>query len=193
MERYMKKFAACSLFFVIGFCLQAQTLSWDISFLKGNEEEAVSITRVIGMSTGEQFKISVRPEVDCFSYVIAVDSERKIFIVHDAPIKGETKLLLGPMQVQNPSGTETFHVIMSLAKQTKLEDLIQKYKNNPGSRQHTNNLNREIASLQNEVSLLGEASSVFIPSGGTTRSNVQENANRFSGKNLYIRTITIRH
>ena len=189
----MKKVAVFLIFFTTTILLQAQTISWDIKFLKGKERESVPINQIIKMETGQNFLIAITPASDCYCYVVCQDSERQIVVLHAAQLKGGNELPLGPYQIEDPPGTETLYVIISQTRQTKLEELIQAQKNNPGARQQANNLYREVVSLQNTASGLGEPASSFVPSGGTSRGNTQENATRFSGKNLYVRAITIRH
>jgi len=194
----MKKITALFFFFTVGFCLYAQTLTWDIKFLKGTEKESVPISRQIKMETGEVFLITVMPEADCFCYVIFYDSERQISVIRNAPIQDGIEINIGPFQLEDPPGTETFYVIMSLARQKNLENLIQAFNGNPNSKQNANNLYGEVANLQKAASNLGEPASSFVASGGTTRGapgeNVQQaQVTRFSGKAMYVRAITIRH
>jgi len=189
----MKKLIAINLFIICAVGLQAQDLSWDIKFFKGTERETLPITQIITMETGEIFQIRISADSDCFSYIITQDPQRRMHVLHDTPLKKDSPLSLGPMQVQEPVGTETVYVIMGLRKEAKLETAIRNYKSNPASRKHINSLQREIAGLQNRASGLGEPASTFIPSGGTARSGNQEHTNSFSGKSVYIRTITIFH
>jgi len=189
----MKKTIAICCFIFAAACLQAQSLSWDIKFLKGKQRESVSVSQIINMETGEDFLLTITPYSDCFCYVILYDSERQISVLYNEQIKTGNEIFFGPFKVENPPGTDVLYVIMSIAKQTKLESLIQTYKENSDSRQHSNNLYREVASLQNTASELGEPAVAFIASGGTSRGSTQVNVNRFSGKNMYVKTITIRH
>jgi hypothetical protein len=100
---------------------------------------------------------------------------------------------LGPYELEDPPGTETFYVIMSLAKQERLESLIKTYDANPGNSQNRENLRQEIARLQDAVSALGQPASSFIQGGGTSRGSTQEYVTRFSEKNIYVSPIIIRH
>ena len=189
----MKKTIAITCFIFAAVCLQAQTLSWDIKFLKGKPRESVSISQIIKMETGEDFLLTITPALDCFCYMVLYDSERQISVLYNEPMKAENEIMFGPFKVEAPSGTDTLYVIMSMSKQTKLESLIQYHKENPDSRQHSNNLYREVVNLQNTASGLGESAGVFIASGGTSRGSTQVYVNRFSEKNMYVKTITIRH
>jgi len=190
----MKKIAAVLIFVFSAICLQAQDLSWNIMFLKGRGRESVSISQIIRMETGEVFQIAITPDSNAFCYVMAYDSGRNIYTLHNAPLTAGNEILINQLQLTPPSGTETIYVIMSLERLTRLESLIQAHQANPNSRQHTDSLRREIVSLQNTASRLGEPISSFIPGGGTARgSSTIEHVNRFSGVGLYVRTITIRH
>jgi len=189
----MKKIFIVLIFITIGVSLQAQTLSWDIKFLKGRTQESVPVSQIIRMETGENFRFSVLPASDAFCYVIFYDSSRDVFVIHNQLLPARQEKIFGPFVTEEPSGTETIYVIMSLERQANLESLIQNFNNNPGSRQSSNNLYREVVSLQNRVSRLGEPASSYIPSGGTTRGSTQQYVTRFSGNSLYVRAITIRH
>jgi len=188
----MKKAIVLFLFLTAGVCIQAQTLSWDIKFLKGNSKESVPVNQIIRMENGEDFLLVIIPASDCFGYVVYYDSNRDISVLHNAPVKGKNEVFLGPFEVEEPPGTETLYVIISKERQTKLESLIQTFNSNQ-NRQNANNLYREVVSLQNTASGLGEPASNFIASGGTSRGSSEEYATRFSGKDIYVRAITIRH
>jgi hypothetical protein len=193
----MKKTTAFFIFFIFGFCLYAQTLAWDVRFLKGREQESLPISRQIRMETGESFLITVKPEADCFCYVVFYDSSREITVLKNAPLLGGVEVNIGPFQLEDPAGVETFYVIMSMERQKNLESLIQAF-NSSNSRQNANNLYNEVVNLQKTASSLGEPASSFIASGGTTRAGPldavqQTQVTRFSGKATYVRAITIRH
>jgi hypothetical protein len=188
----MKKITALFFFFSVAASLFAQALSWDIKFLQGRARESVAISRAVRMDNGEDFLITITPSLDCFCYVVLYDAERKIFVLHDSPLIGGAEILFGPFEIVSPAGTETLYVIMSNERQPELEGLIQSFNNSP-SRQNANNLYRKVVSLQTAASGLGEPASTFIASGGTNRGSKEEYATRFSGKDLYVRAITIRH
>ena len=189
----MKKFIAVFLFLAAGVFVQAQTLSWDIKFLKGSTQESVPISQIIRMERGEIFQFSVLPDSFVHCYIILYDSQRDVFVLHNQPIAAGQERFFGPFRIEDPPGTETIYVIMSLERQVNLENLVQNFNSNPGSRQSANNLYREVVNIQNMVSRLGEPASSYIPSGGTTRGSTQQHVTRFSGNNLYVRAIAIRH
>jgi hypothetical protein len=191
--RDMRKIVLGVVFIVSAVCLQAQNFSWDIKFLQGRNRESKSVSEPIKMETGDDFLITIKPDADCYCYVVCYDSERKIYVLKNEYAKSGYEIFLKPVDITDPPGTETVYVIMSPERQTKLETLIQAHAGNPNSQQHTNNLYREVVSLHTTVSNLGELAHSFISGGGTNRSGSDEYINRFSGKNLDVRRIIIRH
>ena len=177
--------------------LASQSLDWQIQFLAGSTRESRPINEIINMENGERFRMVVRADSDSYCYVVFLSSEREIYQLHDDTfIRRGTERIIGPFDIEPPSGTETIYVIMSHSRQTNLERLIETNARNPSSRQNFNNLFREIGNLQASVSSLGEPATAIITSGGTSRGTGTESesfATRFTGNNMYVRTITIRH
>jgi len=186
----VKKAISVFYFVTIAVCLQAQNLIWDLKFLKGRERESVQVSRTIQMETGQPIQFTITPGSSCYCYVILYDSDHKIEVYHNKLLNEEATF--GPWPL-NGSGTEIFYVIMSLERQSNLEDLIAAYNNNRSSDQYANNLLTEVVNLQNKASALGDAGSSFIPGGGSFRGASEEYVTHFSDKGLYVRPITIRH
>jgi len=196
----MKKILLICLFISIGvfqaYAQNAQSLTWDLQLQKGKEWEAIPKNQIITAESGQNFTFFITPESNCFCYVISQNSDRKVFILYDQPVKGDMEVKVEPLKTDNSPGAKTLYVIMSLEKQSKLEEAIKNYKNDPNSQKNANNLQGEIAKLQDTASSLGEPSSALITSGGTTRKiagvTLEEYITRFSEKKIYVRTITIR-
>jgi len=189
----MKKIIFSVFFIAIAVCVQAQTLSWNIKFYKGKERETVSISRIINMKNGETFQIAIKPDTDCYCYVVCYDSDRNIFVLKNLLLSGGSEVITNPIEITDPAGTETLYVIMSLERQAQLESLIQTYNANLNSQQNASNLYYEVVRLHNEAAKLEESVNTFIASGGTTRGNAEEYVTRFTNKDTYVRAITIRH
>jgi hypothetical protein len=189
----MKKILIICLFIGIGVCqaFAQKILTWDIQLMLGKEREPLPKNQSITVEDEQNLFVIVSPDSDCFCYIISQNSERKLFILYEQPVKGNMKIRVNPLQADNSSGAKTMYLIMSLEKQTKLEDFIKNYKSDTSSQRYANNLLGEIAKLQDKVSSLGEPSSALITSGGTTRG-AEDYLTRFSGKDIYVRTITIR-
>jgi hypothetical protein len=151
------------------------------------------------MENGDFFQAAITPALDCYCYAVYFDSARQVMLLNDQPLKGGKEVFLEPaplmsaIMLEDPPGTDTLYVIMSLEREAELEKLIQNYKNNPGLRQSTDNLEREIIRLQTTVSGVGEPTSKWIPGGVSTRGNTEQYVTRFTDKKMYVRPITIRH
>jgi len=187
------------VFLFVSIYIHAQNFSWDINFQKGNDFESVPISQIIRVQTGELIRFTVTSASNAYCYIILYDSQRRITVLHNKSVSARRENDFGPFEITDPPGTETIYVILSGERQTDLERLINELNNNPDSRQINNNLYREIVKMQNDASKLGEPASSYIPSGGTTRGGSTNGAapapfiTRFSGYNLYVKAITIRH
>jgi hypothetical protein len=191
----MKKAVAVCLFVVTGVCLQAQTLSWDLRFTKmvvSGETETLPVDETISMKKGDTYLITLTPANDCYCYVVKYDRAGKISVLYDQPVKGSKVTNMEAVTIEDPRGTDTLYVIMSLKRQTKLEGLIKSF-NNDSSRQNTTNLREELASLQKTTSEGGEPPVFFVQSAGTKREIQPPYVTQFSGKDIYVRTIAIRN
>jgi len=190
----MKKiFLICLFIGIVVFQVHAQNtqdLTWDIQLLKGRELGSLSDFRSITVENGQNLYIIISPASDCFCYIISQNSEKKYFILHDQPVKGEMKVRINLLQADNSPGIKTLYVIMSLEKQTELENVIKNYKSGLNSQRYAGNMHGEIAKLQDTESDLREPAREIIVSVSTTRGD-EEYAKRFSGKNIYVKTITI--
>ena len=176
----------------------SQSLDWQIQFLYGRARESMPIDEIIPMKTGDTFSLAVKADSDCYIYMLLYDSGRRIHLLENQVLtrgKEENFPDTSQFQLSEPSGTETIYVIVSLSRLENLERMIENNERNPNSRQHENNLFREVTGLQSSVSRLGEPATEIIPSGGTSRSVVDEKnfATKFTGKETYVRTITINH
>ena len=195
-----KTFLICFFIGIVVFQAQAQNtqdLTWDLQLLKGGQREPLPRSQSITVESGQEVFIVVSPSTDCFCYIISQNSERKLFILHDQPVRGERKVRVNPLQEDKSPGEKTLYVIMSLVRQTKLEDFIKSYKGDLNSQMYADNMQGELAKLQETASGLGEPARALVTTGGTTRGGEAEEgerviATRFSGKNMYVRTVTIR-
>jgi len=192
----MKKMLVLCLFICMGvfqvYAQKTQDLTWDIQLLKGKDREPLPRNQTVTVESGQNVFIIISPTNDCFCYVICQNSDRKLFILYDQPVKGEMKIRVNPLQGDNSPGSKTLYVIMSTEKQSKLEDAIKNYKSDLTSQRYANSVQGEIAKIQDTVSGLGEPSNALITTGGTIRGDSDDSVTRFSGKSIYVRTITIR-
>jgi len=194
MKKMTFTFAVVLFVIYVPLPLVSQSLDWQIQFLRGRNRESTPINRAIRMENGDAFVLVIQADSDCHCCIICYDSEQQIDVLYNQAVKGGSEIHFDPVWLAEPSGTETLYVIMSIARHEELEKLI-KLNENSRSRQTNGNLYREVVRLQNAASGLGEPAAAIISSGGTSRgpSDGQGFATKFSGKEAYVRAITIRH
>jgi hypothetical protein len=177
---------------------QAQDMEWEIQLQMGGNGEVTPDSQTITMKKGREFSIVITPDSDSFCYVLSKNqnqkSKQKFAVLHNQRVGGGKEIILKPLQADNSPGKKTLYVIVSVERQTNLEELIKAYIKKPASSENTNKLQDEIAGLQDRVSDLGQPASVIISTGGSTRGDIPvagDYVTRFSGKNTYIRAFTI--
>jgi len=147
------------------------------------------------VETGQTFRISITPDSDSFCYVLLY-SDGKFFILHDEPLQFGKPLTVAPLLANNTPGRKSLYVIMSLARQENLENIIKNYRNNP--EKEMSKLHETITGLQQVISNSGRLSQPPIPTGGTVSSvgrpstGVASQETSFSGRNIYVSTFSIR-
>jgi hypothetical protein len=193
-ELAMKKTVLLCLFILAGVCLQAQTLEWDLMFLKmggsSGAAETPQISRTIRMKAGDLFEITITPASECFCYVVMYNAAKEIVVLSNRHLEGSEVINTGLLPIERRQGTKTLYVIMSREKQTEIENLIQIFNKDP-SLPNKDNLHNEVVRLQKITSDLGEPPSIIIPGGVTERGN--SDFTRFSERETYVRIIAISH
>jgi hypothetical protein len=186
----MKKIIFITLLLSVNI-LFAQDLTWLLQFQRGSIWEPVPDSQRITVETGEDFNIIIFPASNSFCYVLNRISNRSIDVLNSQAVKGGDTIEI-PLPTNNLSDSSTLYVIMSLTRQTRLENLIDQYKKNPDS---VDLGGRRIIKKKKETSKLGEPMSKILPMGGPISSigkSVIKEATSYSDKNIYVRVITIR-
>jgi hypothetical protein len=159
-----------------------------------------TLNRTMTRSDVLRAKISSQADV-CF-YLIRYGPGRKVTVIGDGRLSANTEQVFD-LEPSAASGIDTFYIVMSSKKQDKLENLIGAWKRAPGSRQSNSDLYYETLAIQKADSSLGEPPQKFTISGGTARA-VPASAStdpgappdgtaRYSGRDRYVRIITIKH
>ncbi|MDR3171887.1 MAG: hypothetical protein LBU17_09715 [Treponema sp.] len=149
---------------------------------------------------GLSLRMSSRANAYC--YVIQYGQDRKVTILNDTQIKAGAEQVFS-LSLSAASGTDTFYIIMSLNKEDKLDNYIKAYKRSPASRQSHSNVYYEVLAIQKADDPLGEPPQKFTISGGTARGAPGTAAldadapstgtARYSGRNHYVRSISVKH
>jgi hypothetical protein len=201
----MKKMALGVFLVLAAVCFrqqaQAQTLTWEIMLSRERRtwEYIHPIPQTIPGENNDIYRIDIKPSSDCFCYAVFYDSELNVSPAFDnpprfdQPMKGGVDTITITFDISG-SGIDTVYIIMSLKRQEKLESLIQAYNRNPDT-QRQKDIYLEVINLQNTARGSGEPTAKPIISGGTSRSggSSENNATQYSDKDLYVRSISIRH
>jgi hypothetical protein len=193
----MKKFLLVPILFsaVLGAYAQpVRAFDWTIALVNRRQDAGISVDKTIRMETGDIFHFLIKSTADCFVYVIAQGSDNSVFVFHGSPLERDKELRVGPAELTQPSGTETFFVVVSARAQRKLDQALEAYKRNPDSPRAARAVLNEVFALRRDISGLDQNPEQPVYMGGAFRG---EDASvpglRFSGSDAYVRTFNIIH
>lgn len=152
------------------------------------------------LARGEDFTIRVKSQANAYCYIIQYGPDRKVTLYHDTPLNAGVEKAFSPVLTSSP-GVDTFYIIMSAQRETKLENVIRAYRRSPNVRQTNSNVYYEALAIQKADEPLGEPPQRFTISGGTARGtpanvpsdNPPSGTARYSGRNRYVRIISVKH
>jgi hypothetical protein len=180
------------LFFVLPLAAQERNLSWSMALINSSRQ-GVSFTQPVSMRNGEIFSLNISGKAPCYVYVIAQDSKRKMSVLRAGRARAEEAITIGPMQLTPPGGDETLYVVVSLSEQTRLQEVVNAYKKSENSRNSRNLLN-SIMEIRRSISRLRENPEKPVYMGGAFRGpDGQTQATEYSGLDVYVKTVIIKH
>ena len=178
---------ACGLF------AQTSSVNWAMSLL-GKNGEGLPLSKPAEMKNGDVFSIQINLESNAYCYVIAQDSERGVAVLHNAQQSAGSKIVLGPMQITPPAGTESIFVIVSAGTQKELEAKIAALTTDAGSRRAGRDLVNEVFNLRRDVSKLKENAEKPVAMGGAFRKMGETvSGTSYSGAEVYVKTVSVNH
>jgi hypothetical protein len=152
------------------------------------------------LAKDDDFTIRIKSEANSYCYIIQYGPDRKVTVYHDEQLNAGVEKAFSPI-LTSSAGVDTFYIIMSAKRETKLENVIKAYKRSPSSRQVNSNVYYEALAIQKADEPLGEPPQRFTISGGTARGtpanvpadNPPGGTARYSGRNRYVRSISVKH
>jgi hypothetical protein len=193
----MKRFFLLPILLFIALSASAQAgraFEWEIALVNQKRSTGISADRTVQMATGDVFNFLIKTEADCFVYVIAQGSDNAVLVLYGSPLKKGNEVLVGPVELTPPSGTETFFVVLSAGAQRRLGQAVEAYRKNPGSSRTARTVMNEVFALRRDVSQLDQTPEQPVYMGGVFRGGDSSVPGlRFSGSNLYVKTINISH
>jgi hypothetical protein len=193
----MKKIAFICFLTVLVFN-GAWSLDWSLGFLSDNAgANDGSFARPIPLQNGNEFTLYINSDAPAYCYIIARDSENNAYVLHNAMLQKDEKLIVGPLEITPPEGQELFYVIMSTGPQKNLEARIRAFELNETSRAAADDLVNEVLSIRREISLLKESPEMPVFMGGSFRGEESEAPEpkgvKYSGTECYVKNIIVRH
>ena len=110
-------------------------------------------------------------------------------------VPGETILLPDDKPdytIIDPAGTDRYHVVVSASPRTSLEKLLTKA-SNEGLLANPESVKDEILRIRQDSSRIALDAEKPVAMGGVTRGAKPVTATQMEGKNVYVKTISIRH
>ena len=166
-----------------------QNLTWSLALIKDNE--GVAFSRPVAMKDGESFSIIIHSKQACYAYVIIQDSEKQMMVLLNKRLAANESWQTGSIKLTPPSGSETFHVIMSLTEQPELQEAISAY-NKQNDARTTRDLNTALMGVRRSASQFNENPEKPVGMGGAFRGR-DPGGTEFSGVGTYVKTIVISH
>jgi hypothetical protein len=190
---------------------------WAFGAMAGpvQERKFVPITADTALKTGDQLKFMLELHKACFVYLIYQSSQgdmNMLFPYQLDPFGSDyklTKTYYVPrddtwFELDDKSGTETFHLIASLSRLNELEELFQKTAPGAGAnRTQAELIRNRIIALKKQHRTLTASAERPVPIGGNVRSIGKDTqikvpdmgavAIEVTAKDFYCRTFTIEH
>jgi len=197
----MKKYLLISLIVIITMPIFAggsqqdnQTLTWTLALQNVKTGDMVPFSAPVKSWTGEQFRFIIKPDADCFCYVIAESPDGdEVAVLYSGPIKNGDTWYSSVMQLAPPSGSESFFIIASREEQRTLAQRISALGANSTATARRALMN-EIFRLRSEVSQLREGPEKPVLMGGSARGSQDKiEGTEFSGLGVYVKTVSIEH
>ena len=184
-----KIFLITALFCCSTVLFAQQNLTWSLALVK--DSEGIPFSRPVEMAAGDSFSIVVQTRQACYAYVIIQDSERNMMVLLNKRLNANESWQTGSIKLTPPSGSETFHVVMSLTELADLQSAIDAFKKQSDTRTGRD-LNNAVMGVRRSVSQFNESPEKPVGMGGAFRGR-DPGGTEFSGVGTYVKTIVINH
>jgi len=168
--------------------------SWSMGLQNVRSGEMVPFSAPVAASTGEQFRLVISSEAECFAYVIYESPDgNDVLVLHSGAMQKGEIWRSGVFQLTEPKGSESLFVLVSRNEQRTLAQRISAMGNNPTASQRRAVMN-EVFRIRSDVSKTREAPEKPVLMGGAARGQEDRNQGvEFSGSAAYVKTISIEH
>ena len=173
---------------------QNRTVTWTLALQNYKTGEMVPFGTPVQSWTGEQFRLVIRPDSDCYCYVIYESPNGDdVAVLYSGTLKNSESWYSMVLELAEPQGSESLFIIASLNEQRTLAQRITAFNANSGNLQRRALMN-EIFRIRSEVSRLREPPEKPVLMGGASRGNADKNQGvEYTGLDIYVKTISIEH
>ena len=171
-----------------------KTFAWSMALQNIKTGELLPLSAPIKSSTGDKFRLLIKPSAGCYCYVIAEDSSGDdALVIQAGALKGGEDWLSPDLVLSPPKGSISLFVVTSSDEQTSLSQKISAYKANSGASQRRAMMN-EVFRLRSEVSQFKETPEKPVLMGGAARGSAgMDKGVEYSGLETYVKTISLEH
>lgn len=199
MKKYFLFLPLCwCVLAVVAGAQSSGAMAWKMALLRwnGSEYESVPFQKTLFMAKEDALQLFIQTDSACFCYVLNETSAGKLSVVFNSALKPGVPLYLpdaeADFQLVDPSGTDKYFVIVSSSRQATLEVLLKAADKN-GFLANVTDIEDEILRIRHtslKIAIDGEKP---VAIGGVTRGAKQPKATQMEGKEVYVKTITIKH
>lgn len=179
---------------------QTNSLNWEFAFLSESKGLYIPVDseRIIELSENSNFKLFLSTQSNCYCYVIYEDINGTETVLFSGSLIAASDLYLPSKNISSaynitpPSGTEKIYIIVSALPQKDLEKILNK------SVLDSKKILDEVLKIKKNLSSFTSEPVKPATTGGTTRSFSSDTEQErpytlFSGTDVYVKTIRIKH
>jgi len=201
MKTFFAKHKKVALLFILIFCFTAavsaqqnRAVTWTLALQNFKTGDMVPFGAPVQSWIGEQFRLVIRPDADCFCYVIYESpTGDDVAVLYSGPLKRNEFWYSMVLELEPPAGSESFFIVTSRDEQRTLSQRITAFKSNSNTVQRRALMN-EVFRIRTEASRLREAPEKPVLMGGASRGSSDRNQGvEYSGLDIYVKTISIEH
>ena len=168
--------------------------SWSMGLQDSKTKNLVPFSAPVESSTGSSYLLYIKPDSDCFAYLIYEGSDGDVVaVLFDGTIKNGENWQSVPLTMAPPEGDNFFYMIVSRGEQKALAERISAFKANSGNAQRRALMN-EVFQIRSEVSQFKETPEKPVLMGGAARGDPEKSQGvQYSGLAAYVKTVSIKN
>lgn len=187
---------------------QTFEFSWAVLADTPHGQKPVDFTQQTPLGDGTTLQIFLEQKPGVFIYVYLVDSNGALELIfpevlelYNSTVPADRIIRIPPgasrFEFTPPPGQEKLYIMASIRRLLKLEQLTEKYLQQPGDRKNRAAVLQEMKKIRRQNSKLTQTTETSVPVAGTVRSGKQGRetfrVTRVKAENFYSRILRISH